>query len=434
MKKAISKTIAAMIIAVIIVAIIAVSMAIYLSIPPGASPTSPTTPIISEVKIGVLEPLTGAYAAFGMDAVEGARLAIDIINNELGGVKSLGGAKLKLYVEDVGESPDSAALAAERLISTYRPHAILGAYISRLTAAVAEVTDKEKIPLFMDALVDWLTERGWNYVFRVCPKASIYGRTAAEFVVDIFRKTNISLKTVVILHENSIYGTYVANGIRIGLAAAGIIPNETISYSYRITDFSPIISKLAELNPDVVFSVPYYADALLFARALKASGLYVKFVAGAGGTGYTDPTSISEAGEAVEYFTNTHSYNHAKKTQWNMRIVQKYLERFGKVPSEAAGIAIYTIFFIYEALEVAGKMFPEDPLNPDNLRSVFLSIDLNETNSIAAQLYPTGRIKLAPNGDNLYGATVIVQVINGVPRVVWPEPEEGVTLIFPRPS
>jgi branched-chain amino acid transport system substrate-binding protein len=119
---------------------------VYLTSLLPTKPTTPTTaptttkPTIEKVKIGIIEPLTGSYAVFGQEAVDAARLLVDIINNDLGGVRSLGGAKLELYVEDAGTDPNSATKAAERLISNYRPHVILGAYV-RLTAAVAEVTE-----------------------------------------------------------------------------------------------------------------------------------------------------------------------------------------------------------------------------------------------------------------------------------------------------
>ncbi len=434
LREAISKTVGIVIGLVIVIAAVA-GVLIYMTTQVPLTTTTPTTtkPTIEKVKIGIIEPLTGRYAVFGQEAVDAARLLVDIINNELGGVNSLGGARLELYVEDAGTSPDSAALAAERLVSTYRPHIILGAYISRLTAAVAEVTEREKIPLVMDALVDWLTEKGWNYVFRLAPRASTHGKAAVDFVLEMTQKKNVSIRTVVVLHEDSIFGTTVANGIRSQLIAKRVIPNETITYPHTITDFGPIISRIRELNPDIILSVPYFSDGILFAKALQASGIKVKFIAGAGGCGYTDPDSIREAGEAVEYFTNTYSYNPARQTEWNKRIVRAFQQKYGKLPTEAAGIIFYSLMFVYESLEKAGQMFPEDPLNPDNLKTIFLSLDLNDSNSIAAQLYPTGRIKLAANGENLYGGTAILQVIEGQPKVVWPEAEEGVTPVFPRP-
>jgi len=96
-----------------------------------------------EIKIGLIEPLTGTHAVFGQEAKQAAELMIEIINEELGGIKSLGGAKLKLVVADAGETPESAKLAAEKLIAEEHPHIIVGAYISRLTAAIAEVAERE---------------------------------------------------------------------------------------------------------------------------------------------------------------------------------------------------------------------------------------------------------------------------------------------------
>lgn len=437
-KTAISKT-TSIIIAVILIVAVAAGLIWYVTslptpTPTQTTPTTTTKPKITEVKIGIIEPLTGKYAVFGREAVDAAKLVIDIINNELGGVRSLGGAKLVLVgVEDAGESPDATALAAERLISTYRPNVILGAYISRLTAAAAEVTEREKVIFVIDALVDWLTERGWKYVFRVAPRASAHGASAVKFVLDMAKARNVSVEKIVILHEDSVFGTYVANGARLELISRGLLPAETITYPYTITDFGPIISRLMEVKPDVIISVPYFHDGVLFAQALKASGLKVKFVAGAGGCGYADPDSIKEAGGAVEYFTNTYSYSFARPTQWNKKVVDEFVKRYGKLPTEAAGIIFYSLFFVYEGLEKAGQMFPDDPLNPDHIREAFLSLDLNDSNSIAAQLYPSGRIKLSPSGENLYPGTAVVQVIGGQPKVVWPEPEPGVTPVFPRP-
>jgi len=435
---AITRTTAIILIVVIIVAVVGV-VAYILTTQPATpsqttSPATQTTPRITEVRIGMIEPLTGSYAVFGQEAVDAAKLVIDIINNELGGIRSLGGAKLTLYVEDAGESPDTASLAAEKLVSQHRPHVIIGAYISRLTAAVAEVTERERIPLVMDALVDWLTEQGWQYVFRIAPKASVHGKTAVDFVFDMAAKHNVTISKVVILHEDSVFGTTVAGGASIELASKGISDVLTIRYPYTITDFSSIISQIRDYKPDIIISVPYFHDGVLFAQAFKASGIYVKFIAGAGGCGYTDPDSIKEAGAAVEYFTNTYSFNPYRPTQWAGKVVNEFKARYGKLPTEAGGIIFYSLFFVYEALEKAGEMFPQDPLNPDNLKTVFLSLDLTDANSIAVQLYPSGHIKLAPNGDNIYAEAVVMQVINGEPRIVWPEPEPGVAPVFPRPS
>jgi branched-chain amino acid transport system substrate-binding protein len=376
---------------------------------------------------------------FGKEAVDAARMMIDIINTELGGIKSMGGAKLVLVgPEDAGEKPDVTALAAERLIATHRPHIIVGAYISALTAAAAEVTEREKIPFVIDALVDWLTEKGWKYVFRLAPRASDHGRLTVRFVDEMLKAKNITITRVLILHNDGIFGTYVGQGAYLELVTRGYKTVESIAYPIAITDFSPIISRIKEYRPDIIISVPYFHDGVLFAKAYVAAGLdeFVLFVAGAGGCGYADPDSIREIGPAAEYFTNTYSYNPAKDTPWNRKLVEEFKKRYGKLPTEAAGIIFYNLLFIYEVLEEMGRRYP-DPLNPalfaDRFREVALDLDLKEPDSITAQVYPSGRVKLAPNGQNMYPGVAVIQVIGGEPRVIWPQPEPGVTPVFPRP-
>ncbi len=395
-------------------------------------------PKIKEITIGLLEPLTGAHAVFGLEAKQAAELMVDIINNELGGIKSLGGAKLKLVVEDVGETPETGKLAAEKIISQYHPPIVLGAYISRITAGVAEVTNREKVILVMDALVDYLTQKGWKYVFRAAPKASDHGRSAARFVLEMAKKHGLTIKTAVVMNEDSIFGHNVAEGAIEVLKKAGVKILDHIEYPYNIADATPLVSKLIELNPDIVISVPYFHDGVLIAKAIKGMGFKPMFIAGAGACGYTDPDSIKAAGDAVLWYTNTYSYNPARPTPWNQYIVKKFIERYGKLPTEAGGIVFYSMMVIKEALEKAGEMFPDDPLNPDHLRQAFLALDLEDRFSIAAQLYPTGRIKFNENGDNIYAGTAVLQVqrIGGElkPVVVWPDAEPGVQPIFPRPD
>jgi len=162
------------------------------------------------------------------------------------------------------------------------------------------------------------------------------------------------------------------------------------------------------------------------------------FVAGAGAYGYTDPDSIKAACDAVLWYINTYSYNPARPTPWNQYIVKKLIERYSKLPTEAGGIVFYSMIVIKKALEKAGEMFSDDPLNPNHLRQAFLALDLEDRFGIVAQPYPTGRIKFNENGDDIYAGTAVLQVqgISGElkPVVVWPDAEPGIRPIFPRPD
>jgi ABC-type branched-subunit amino acid transport system substrate-binding protein len=103
----------------------------------------------AEVKVALVVPLSGPWARQGLLEREGAEMAIEDIN-AAGGIKSLGGAKLKLIIGDTGDTVEKAKNAAQRLVAQ-EPDLVggVGAWLSSFTLAVTEVTERAEIP--------WLT-------------------------------------------------------------------------------------------------------------------------------------------------------------------------------------------------------------------------------------------------------------------------------------
>jgi branched-chain amino acid transport system substrate-binding protein len=397
--------------------------------PAAPQPAAPKLP--EEIVVGSLEPLTGAHAVFGTEAKIGTEIAINHIN-EAGGIQSLGGLKLKLVVEDAGESADSAKLGAESIISKYHPVAILGLYISRMTIAASEVTEREKVILIADALVDSVTASGRQYLFRPAPKASQHGASAVKFVMDSAKKAGLQLQKVAILNEDSSFGRSNAMGAMNEALNQGLTIVYQKEYPYDITDATSIVNDIAAAKPDFVVHCPYFTDAIIFAKTFREAKAIPKFIAGMGACGYTDPESIAALGETSEYYANTYSYSPAKDTPQNRKFVEAFKAQTGHIPTEAAGMNYYAAWVLKEALELSGQMFPDDPLNPDNLRKAFLKLDL--TSGPAVETYPGDRITFTETGDNPYAKAVVLQVINGEPRVVWPFEDAEVEAVFPRPD
>jgi len=393
-----------------------------------AAPTAKALP--DEIVVGVVQPLTGSFAVFGKEGQIGAELAIKHIN-EAGGIKSMGGIKLKLVVEDAGGTADSAKLATESMISKNHPVAILGEYISRFVMAASEVTDREKVILIADALVPQVTQMGRQYLFRPGPTATNHGAMAYQFVKDTSAAAGIEVKSLAILNEDSANGR--ANSL--GATEAALMDKvsivTTLEYPYDITDATQIVQQLEKANPDVIIHTPYFNDAIVFGKAFKETGYYPKFLAGAGACGYVDPASIAALGDAAEGISMTFSYNPAKDTPQNKKFVDEYKATYGYIPTEGAGMNYYDAMVLYEALEYSGTNFPDDPLNPDNLRASFLALDL--TSGPAVETYPGNRIKFDATGQNLFPGVVVLQVQNGQPLVVYPPDDAEAEPVFPNP-
>ena len=69
-----------------------------------------------EVEVALIVPLSGPWARQGVLERMGAEMAIDDINKS-GGIKALGGAKMKLIISDAGDSAEKAKNAAQRLVA-----------------------------------------------------------------------------------------------------------------------------------------------------------------------------------------------------------------------------------------------------------------------------------------------------------------------------
>jgi branched-chain amino acid transport system substrate-binding protein len=384
-----------------------------------------------KIVVGCLEPLTGPHAVFGTEAKIGMELAVKHIN-EAGGIKSLGGKQLELVVEDAGETADTAKLGAESIISKHHPVAVLGLYISRITVAASEVTEREKVILIADALVDSVTEMGRRYLFRPAPKASVHGASAVQFVVEAAKKAGKPVEKVAILNEDSGFGRSNATGAMDAALNNGLTIVYQKEYPFDIADVSAIVGDIKGAKPDFVAHCPYFNDAILFGKTFREAGAIPKFISGMGACGYTDPESIKNLGQTSEFYSNTYSYNPAKDTPQNKKFVEDFKAQVGHIPTEAAGMNYYAMMILWEALELSGQLSPNDPLNPDNLRQAFLQLDL--TSGPAIETYPSAHIKFNEVGDNPDARATILQVIDGEPKVVWPFEDAEAEAVFPRPD
>lgn len=430
LRRAISTTAVAII---AIVVIIAIAAGAYFALQQAPAPPPAPKPKFTEIPIGLVEPTSGAYAVFGTEAKQAVELLVEDINNR-GGIKSLGGAKLVLKFQDSKSTVDGAQAAATYLVSVERVPIIIGAYISRHTAGMLQVTEPNKVIVVTDALVDTLTEQG-DYIFRACPKVSAHGITNVHFIHKQLVKHGYdpSKVRVAVLNEDSIFGKLGALAAMEELAKLGMNVVAHIEYPYDITDMTSIVNKLMQEKVDIVIIHPYFGDALLFAKTVHDLGYKPMFIAGQGACGFADPDSIKSGGENVNYYTNTYSYDNSKIAPYNKWFVEEFEKRYGKKPTEGGGIVSYSIWTVKEALEKYGEMFPQDTkLDPDHLKAAFLALDI--TSGPAAELYPTGRIKFNDIGDNQYAGAVIVQVIDGKAYLVWPEETAPRSAVFPRPD
>jgi branched-chain amino acid transport system substrate-binding protein len=129
------------------------------------------------ITIGVIAPFTGSYQDDGKENLQGVETAVQQINAQ-GGIKSLGGAKLKIVSVDATTTGGSAASAAAAQLVSDNPAFVISGPVSAPALPGAPVFERAKIPECTDAFSDKLTSSGYQYMFELPPPGSIIAKGA----------------------------------------------------------------------------------------------------------------------------------------------------------------------------------------------------------------------------------------------------------------
>ena len=284
------------------------------------------------VNVGVILPLSGGNAQFGINSRQGIELVADEINAS-GGLKGLGGAKINLIVADSTSAPANAATVAQRMIGENDCCAIVGAFASSLTLAISEVTERRRVPLLTMSYSDQLTGRGFKNVFQVTSKGSVIGKAQFNYATELVGGVG-KVSKVAIMYEDTAFGTSTASGLRSAAKAAGVEIVMDEAYPLGITDVTPLINKLRASNAQIVFPVSYLNDSLLIVRGLRQQRINIPIVGGS--AGYVIPDFAEALGDYSEGVLSICSANY----DLDSATAERYRKRFKS-------------FMVHEALEHA---------------------------------------------------------------------------------
>jgi branched-chain amino acid transport system substrate-binding protein len=264
------------------------------------------------IKIGMGTMLSGGYANFGLDIKNGAELAL----TEKGEIL---GHKLVLEPgDDQCEGAPSAALA-EKWGNDPNMVGVLGYMCSSGTIAASDIHNKYKqVEISASATGKDVTARGIPIIFRICWNDNIQGKVAADFVLK-----NKWMKAALI-HDKSTYGQGLVDVFKATFEKGGgkVLAYEALTRGDK--DFSPILTKIKPLNPEVINFGGMVAEGTLLARQMRRMGIKSKFVGFEGI--YSEKDFIQAAGKAAIGAFATYSKNPKSQvfTDWQKKFTAKY--------------------------------------------------------------------------------------------------------------
>lgn len=267
----------------------------------------------AQIKIAVVGPMTGEYAAFGLQMKEGAEQAVADINAK-GGVM---GQKLVLQEGDDACDPKQAVSVANSMASD-GVKLVAGHFCSGSSIPASKVYTEEGILQISPASTnpDYTDKGAWN-TLRTCGRDDQQGAVAASYLAGHFKSDKIA-----VLNDNSAYGKGLADQTTMALGKLGVTPAMQAAYTPGERDYSALVSRMKAAGITVIFIGGYHTETGLIARQAHEQGMKPTImggdalvtkefwqIAGPAGQGTlmtfpSDPRKVADAHAVVQEFAD----------------------------------------------------------------------------------------------------------------------------------
>lgn len=230
-----------------------------------AAPAFAAKPLL----IGVQAPITGQYANEGQGIADAVKLIVKQTNAKGG----LLGHQLEVKVcDDQGEAAPAAICA--RQLTNDGVLAVIGSYTSGAALAAQPIYARANIIQTSDGTSDELTSRGYKTFFRNAPPNS----AEALFTAGYFKA--MGYKRIAVLTDHSSFSTGLADAVVADSKKEGIDVLDKAFINAGSQNFTPVLTKLNALKPQVVYFSGYYTDGGLVKAQMAQLGMKAKFVGG----------------------------------------------------------------------------------------------------------------------------------------------------------
>lgn len=377
----------------------------------------------ADVEIALFACLSGPSVDLGIMGRDGATLAVEDVN-QMGGIKALGGAKVKLVIADVTSNVAQGPSVVERILSTQKISGAVGMGMSQMTLSCLPVLEKAQVPLGTSSISDTITSQGYKYVFQIAPKGSHFGATQVKFLTYLKNRYKFPITKVGFVYENTAYGTSTAGGLKETAIKEGYNIGLFEAYDAKFTDASPLVNKIKASGVEVIFPVSYTTDAELIISTMQAMRVNPMVIGG--GAGFIWPDIYKSLGDKINGVFSVGSWSWDSKNIMSdpqrKSVVERYKKRFGTFMPEQAGEHYAMIWTLKDALEVAKST------DSKKVREALATMEI--TSGPAALMQP-GKIKFDQTGWNMFVHPTMIQWQGGEPRTVYPQEDATHDVIWP---
>jgi branched-chain amino acid transport system substrate-binding protein len=369
------------------------------------------------VKVGILHPVSGALSYSGQQGRIGAQLAVEEIN-AAGGIRSLGGAKIEAILGDAQSTPDGGNAEVEKM-NAAGVAAVVGGYASGICLAASQTAARYDLPYIVDVgVVDAIVTRGLKNTFRFGPGFGVIAKTAIDNLVAINDQAGKPASTVMIVHEDSAFGSGLAKLLNTQLPERGFKILETISHPTPTRDFNNVALKIRANNPDIVIPANYYNEYVLLARTMQQQKIRPKGIYSVLGGAASSYKFVKEFPDAAEYIMDCNHWFDPKNHK--AIALKKKIEARNEFYTYEVYMNYSCVLLLADALERAASA---------DRAKIIAAL---ESSTFAGHTMPYGPTKFV-NGQNQGAVPVNTQVLKKDIEVILPAQFASAKAVFPMP-
>jgi branched-chain amino acid transport system substrate-binding protein len=370
------------------------------------------------VKLGLLHPVTGALSYSGQQGRIGATMAVDEIN-AAGGIKSLNGAKIEPMLGDAQSTPDGGTAELEKMNSA-EVSCVVGGYASSICLAVSQAAARYDLPYVVDVgVADSIVSRGLKNTFRFSPGFGVIAKTALDNLAIINDQAGKPAKTVIIVHEDSLFGSGLAKLLNAQLPAKGFDILETIAHPTPMRDFANVVLKIKAQNPDIAIPANYYNEYVLLARTMQEQHVRPKGIYSVLGGAASSYKFVKDFPEAAKYIMDCNHWFNPKSAR--AQELKKKVEDKGQ-------FFTYELYLNYSAVQLVADAL-ERAASADRGKIIAAL----ESSTFASPIMPYGPTKFV-NGQNQGAAPLNTQVLDNDIKSILPPEFAIAKAVFPMPA
>jgi branched-chain amino acid transport system substrate-binding protein len=302
-----------------------------------------------EVRLGINAELTGSKPTVGDSCKKAMELLAAQVNQD-GGLQ-VGDKKipLKLYVEDNEDKAESAAAAAQKLISQNNVLAIIGPNASGNAIPAARICEDNGVIMISPWSTNPKTTEGKKFIFRSCFIDDFQGQVMAKFA-----RQNLKATTAAVLYDvASEYNKGIAEFFKQFFEADGGRVVAFASYTTGDKDFSSQLTTIKAASPQVLFLPNYYNEVPLQVKQARNQGLTCAII---GSDSWGSQELLTLGGKDLEgAFFSTH-YAQDIATPKAQKFIAEFEAKYGKKPDDVAALTYDAGMLLCNAISQAGSL------------------------------------------------------------------------------